>query len=260
MLDTITPVLLTLNEAPNIARTLTALDWARDIVVVDSGSTDATLAILSADPRVRVVHRAFDSHVGQWRYAVEETGIATEWILRLDADYLVTDELRDELTTLVPPADLAAYRIHFGYAMYGHRLVSSLYPPNTVLFRRGKVAVFDKGHTEGWRVDGPVADLKGRIVHDDRKPMSGWVGSQVRYMVRELPHLKASRGLKAWLRKHPPLMPVVMFFYTLFGKGLIFSGRAGIFYAMQRLLAETTLALMVLEDEFKDDPEDERRK
>jgi glycosyltransferase involved in cell wall biosynthesis len=253
VLDTITPVLLTLNEAPNIARTLATLGWARDIVVVDSGSADETLAILAADPRVRVFNRAFDSHAGQWRFAVEETGVASDWILRMDADYLVTDALRDELAATTPPVDLAAYRIRFGYAMYGHRLLGSLYPANTVLFRRGRAAVFDKGHTEGWRIDGPVAALEGRIVHDDRKPMAGWVGSQVRYMVRELPHLKASGGLKAWLRKHPPLMPVAMFFYTLFGKGLIFNGRAGIFYALQRVLAETTLALMVLEDDLKDD-------
>jgi hypothetical protein len=45
MLDHITPVLLTFNEEPNIARTLAHLAWAKDIVVVDSGSTDGTLLL-----------------------------------------------------------------------------------------------------------------------------------------------------------------------------------------------------------------------
>ena len=47
MLEAITPVLLTFNEEVNIGRTLAKLAWAREIVVVDSGSQDATLAILA---------------------------------------------------------------------------------------------------------------------------------------------------------------------------------------------------------------------
>src|SRR5262249_2670877 len=155
----------------------------------------------------------------------------------MDADYLVTSELRDELAALAPPADMDGYRIDFGYAIFGRPLSASLYPSNTVLFRRGKVEVFDKGHTEGWRVLGQVGQLKGKIIHADGRPMRGGVGPRLRYRERELPHLKADPGpLKHRLRLKPPLMPVTMFLYALFGKGLIFNGRAGMFYALQRLL------------------------
>ena len=65
MLDRITPLLITLDEEPNIERTLAALAWAREIVVVDSGSTDGTLELLRLDPRVRVVTREFDTFAGQ---------------------------------------------------------------------------------------------------------------------------------------------------------------------------------------------------
>src|SRR5436189_3314309 len=97
MLDHITPVLLTFNEEPNIARTLARLEWAKDIVVVDSGSTDATRAILAKFPNVRVFDRRFESHANQWRFATEETQIGTSWILRLDADYEVLKPLIMEL-------------------------------------------------------------------------------------------------------------------------------------------------------------------
>lgn len=255
MLDEITPVILTMNEAPNIRRLMAGIAWARDIVVVDSGSTDGTLAMLAEYRNVRVFHRAFDTHGNQWRHAVRETGIASEWVLRMDADYVVTDDLRDELAMLTPAETTSAYRIDFGYAIFGKRLPASLYPSNIVLFRHRAIDVFDKGHTEGWRtLSGETLPLKGRIVHDDWKPMKGWIGSQARYMERELPHLKASApGLKQSLRLNPPLMPIVMFFYTLFGRGLIFAGRAGMFYALQRLLAETALALYVLEDRMMAD-------
>src|SRR5215469_9255416 len=126
MLDQITPVLLTYNEEQNIARTLSHLTWAKDVVVVDSGSTDGTLESLAKSSNVRVFNRRFDSHATQWRYAVEETQIATDWILRLDADYQVTDALVAELAQLDPHAPVNAYRISFDYAIFSRKLVSSL--------------------------------------------------------------------------------------------------------------------------------------
>ena len=90
MFHAITPVLLTFNERPNIGRTLSHLDWADEIVVVDSGSNDGTLDVLRQNPKVRVYERKFDTHAGQWRYAITETNISTPWILRLDADYQIS--------------------------------------------------------------------------------------------------------------------------------------------------------------------------
>ena len=141
MLDQITPVLLTYNEEENIGRTLSRLRWAKDIVVVDSGSTDGTLSILSNCPNLRVFKRRFDSHANQWRYAVEETEIATDWILRLDADYQVSDALVSELAQLDPNAPVNAYRVQFDYAIFSHKIPASLYPANTILLRNGKFSV-----------------------------------------------------------------------------------------------------------------------
>src|SRR5215475_7150471 len=138
MLEDITPVLLTYNEEQNIHRTLSRLNWAKDVVVVDSGSTDGTLALLASFPNVRIFKRSFDSHANQWRYAVDETQIATNWILRLDADYQVSDALVAELAALDPNAPVSAYRASFGYAIFSLNLLSSLYPANTVLLRKGR--------------------------------------------------------------------------------------------------------------------------
>src|ERR1700722_16346377 len=118
MLDQITPVLLTYNEEQNISRTLSHLAWAKDIVVVDSGSTDGTLAALTHFPNVRVFSHRFDSHDQQWRYATEATNIRTNWLLRLDADYQVSDALIAELSQLDPNAAVSAYRIRFDYAVF----------------------------------------------------------------------------------------------------------------------------------------------
>jgi hypothetical protein len=248
MLNQITPVLLTLNEAPNIGRTLKKLRWARDIVIVDSGSTDETLQIAASFPCVRVFHRPFDTHHEQWAFAVNETGVATTWILRLDADYELSEALLAELASLDAGAPVNAYRIGFDYAVFGRRLRASLYPPNFVLLRRGSFLIMDNGHTEAWVVEGPTRVLEGRILHDDRKAVAHWVSAQARYMTREREKLNLRQnGLRDWLRGLPPLAPAAVFVYCLFIKGQILEGRAGLFYALQRAVAEAILSLMILE-------------
>jgi glycosyltransferase involved in cell wall biosynthesis len=84
-IEKLTPLILTYNEAANIGRTLKRLEWARDIVVVDSISQDETLRIVADFPQARVFQRRFDTHVNQWNFGMQETGIATDWVLALDA-------------------------------------------------------------------------------------------------------------------------------------------------------------------------------
>src|SRR5215213_324195 len=122
MLDYITPLILTYNEAPNIARALEKLSWAKDIVVVDSFSDDDTIKIAKAFPNVRVIQRAFDCHRNQWEFGVKETGITTPWVLALDADYILSDELITELENLQPDIGTAGYRASFVYCVHGKKL------------------------------------------------------------------------------------------------------------------------------------------
>jgi glycosyltransferase involved in cell wall biosynthesis len=260
MLDQITPVLLTYNESENIVRTLSHLAWAKEVVVVDSGSTDGTLALLEKFPKVRVFNRRFDSHANQWRYAVENTQIATDWLLRLDADYQLSDALISEIAELSPDPSISAYRVDFAYAVFSQNLRGSLYPPNTLLLRRGCFSVRNRGHTEVWEVRGAIAALNGRVIHDDWKPTRQWVEGQARYMQLEVDSMQLSKaGLVRWLRSRPPLMPIATFLYCLFGKGLIFNGRAGIFYTLQRTVAEAILSLLVLERKLRPHAEIESR-
>jgi hypothetical protein len=201
---------------------------------------------------VRVFTRPFDSHAGQWSFAVFETGISTNWILRLDADYQLSNEIIEEFRQINLDNRIHGYRIRFKYSIFGVPLRTSLYPPNTILLKRGFFSVSQRGHTESWFVRGEVANLRGVIVHDDWKSTSHFVLSQSRYMIREHEALGAEGGgLKAWLRRHPPLMPAATIVYVLFLKGLILNGRAGVYYALQRLLAELILSLMILEQHVR---------
>ena len=251
MLSEITPLLLTYNEAPNIGRTIDRLSWARDIVVVDSLSTDDTRAILSRYPNVRVFERAFTTHAEQWNFGLEQTGIATDWVLALDADFVLTDDAVGELTALSPPQAVSGYRASFTYCIDGKPLRSAVYPPVTVLYRRARARYQQDGHTQRVRVDGLVMPLQARILHDDRKPLAHWIASQVRYMRLEADKLasapSASLATVDRVRKLIVVAPPLMFLRCLLVGGGILDGWPGLFYALQRAAAELILSLSLVE-------------
>jgi len=99
MLEKITPLILTFNEAPNIDRTLQRLSWASTIVVIDSYSSDETLEILQSYPQIQIFQRKFDTHTNQWNYGLQQ--VKSEWVLSLDADYMLTDDLIAEIDKLM---------------------------------------------------------------------------------------------------------------------------------------------------------------
>lgn len=103
--------IITHNEARRLARTIEAAQtFASQIVVVDSGSTDDTVAIaerLGAD----VFVNAWPGYGPQKRFAEDQC--TADWWFNLDADEVVTDALRQELEQVfaTPPADPAAFRV-----------------------------------------------------------------------------------------------------------------------------------------------------
>lgn len=255
MLERITPLVLTYNEAPNIGRTLERLSWARDIVVVDSFSSDETLEIVAHFPQARVFQRKFDSHEAQWNFALGETGVSTEWVLALDADYMLTPASVEELRSLEPEADVNGYRANFTYCIEGRPLRGSAYPPVTVLYRRTKGSYRQDGHTQRIVVDGAVRELRVPILHDDRKPLAHWLQAQARYMRLEAKELTGTEAVSlGWsdcLRKMRFVAPFGMLFYCLFVKRAILDGRVGLCYAFQRTVAEFILSLFLIEHDLR---------
>jgi glycosyltransferase involved in cell wall biosynthesis len=259
-LSQITPLVLAYNEAPNIAACLRALDWAREIVVVDSCSTDETVELARAFANVRVVERTFDTHSAQWNFGLRETGINTPWVLSLDADYRPTPELLDEMRRLEPPADVSAYEVPFTYCVFGRPLRGSVYGPVAALFRRERAKYVQDGHTQRLRLlGGSFAPLTGRMLHDDRKSLGRWLHSQDRYMQLEA-RLLVGRpaGQLGWadrLRRSIVLAPGLMFVYCLLVKGALLDGWPGWYYALERLAAELILSLKLIEARLRGDRE-----
>lgn len=248
-LEEVTPLLITFDEMANLERTLAALDWARRIVAVDSGSSDGTLERLRADPRITVLVRPFDDFARQCQAGLDR--VETDWVLSMDADYEPTPALVSEIAVLSPPQDVDGYAIAFDYCVHGHALRGSLYPPRVALHRTRGARYRMDGH--GHRVDlrGRVGWINGRIRHDDRKPLSRWLAAQARYAEAEARHLGAARwrelGWADRVRKLVVVAPWLVPLHCLFVKRGLLDGLPGWHYALQRGIAEAVLSLQLIE-------------
>jgi glycosyltransferase involved in cell wall biosynthesis len=253
MIEDITPMIITYNEEANIARTLNRLTWARRILVIDSGSTDGTLDLIRSYPQAEVIHRSFDEFASQCNFGI--TQVTTSWVLSLDADYELSNELVSELHCLRPDATTGGYQARFVYRVFGRSLRGTLYPPRTVLYRKDNAHYQKEGHGHRVRVAGKVMTLREVIFHDDRKPLARWFTAQQRYAREEAEHLMASNRnalsradtvrLAAWPA------PLAVFLYVLVLKGCLLDGWPGWYYALQRLVAETMLALELIDGRFR---------
>jgi glycosyltransferase involved in cell wall biosynthesis len=240
----VTPVILTMNEEPNIARVLGDLAWAERIIVVDSGSTDATQEIAAGFRNVSWTVRPFDTHRAQWQFAVDAAN--TPYVLALDADYRVPTAFTAELESFLVSEHLAGVAA-FDYCIQGRRLRGSVYPPKIVVFRRDAIRISQPGHSQEMSVDGSPYRFQARLVHDDRKPLDRFVSSQLAYARLEAERLGRTRAQRWQDRlRRTALMPLIIGPGAYLAAGGPLAGRAAIHYAWERTVFETLLALEIL--------------
>jgi glycosyltransferase involved in cell wall biosynthesis len=241
-------MILTFNEEANIGRTLDKLTWANRILVIDSGSTDHTLEIVSRYPQALVIRRDFDTAAPQCNFGLAR--IESEWVLSLDADYVLSDELVSEIAALQPNKSVCGFWANFVYRIFGRPLRASLYPRRAVLYRKASANYVDEGHTQRVRINGETLNLMHPIYHDDRKPISRWFSSQARYASLEASHL-LSRGRTLGSIDRIRLLivpaPLLVFFHVLFIKRCLLDGWPGWYYTLQRVCAETMLSIELLD-------------
>jgi len=245
-------LILTYNEEANISRTLEHLRWLDSILVIDSGSSDATLSILAEHAAVKVLQRPFDSFADQCNFGLDQ--IATPWVLSLDADYRIPPALASEIQTAIRDPgniEVAGFAIPFRYCIAGHPLRSGMLPPRISLYRHGLGRYRNDGHGHRITLSGPIKRLRQPIFHDDRKPLQRWLASQGNYLAIEATKLRTTPSrqlsLADRLRKHTPLAPYAALLFCLLWRGGVLEGWRGWAYAQQRMYAELLLHLMLLE-------------
>ncbi len=173
--------IITWNEAERLRQTLESVAWVREIVVVDSGSTDKTMEI-AREFTDKVLFHPWAGYTAQKNYAL--TQASSSWILSLDADEVVTPELQDEIQQVLAhdgPAD--GYLIPRKNLFLGRWIRHGrLYPDLQLrLFRRGRGAFRPAKVHEGVQVEGPVASLKAPLIHHSYQSVGDFVARADRY-------------------------------------------------------------------------------
>ena len=163
----ISAVIITLNEESNISRAIGSVEFADEVVVVDSGSTDRTRQI-AADLGARVIQNPWPGFSAQKQFATDSASF--DWILSLDADEAVSLELRDEIVRLKTSGMIAdAFRIpRLSYYLGRPVRHSGWYPDRQLrLFDRRKGRWNGRVVHESVSMDAgaKVRDLRSDIIH-----------------------------------------------------------------------------------------------
>jgi glycosyltransferase involved in cell wall biosynthesis len=266
----ISVIILTHNEETNIARCLDSVSWSDDILVVDSFSEDRTVEI-SKRCGARVIQRAFDDFSSQRNFASEQGNLKYEWMLHLDADEIVTPELRAELQGAAL-GDKDAYRVSSKLIFCGKFLRhAGLFPWYQVRFGRKQALRFKQvGHGQRETLEpSRIGTLKSSLLHFNfSKGLSDWIERHNRYSTAEaqqnvygytdddVPILdllsaetdRRRRAAKRIFRRLPG-RPTIRFIYMYLFRGGILDGKIGFTYC--RLLAWYEWLIVLKEREIK---------
>lgn len=159
-------IIITRNEAANIRACLDSVTWADEIIVVDSGSTDDTVAI--AREFTSQVHKHDWPGFGAQKNRALDYA-TKEWVFSIDADERVTPELRAAIEAVLRKKDdvCAAYRISRLSSYCGRLMRHSGWHPDPVvrLFRRNAARFSDDLVHERLLVEGVVGQIDGELLH-----------------------------------------------------------------------------------------------
>jgi len=266
----VTAIILTCDEAVNMAACLAALARVDDVVIVDSGSADETLAVArAARPDVRIFEHPFRDFGDQRNWALDHTAPRHAWVLFVDADEFCDPELLDEIAALiVNPGDaVGGYVAGRNYFLGTWLRYSTLYPSYQLrLLRLGQVRYRKEGHGQREVTTGQLRYLRHGWRHEGfSKGVHQWVGRHNQYSSDEvdlvarlrLEPLQAleclhqspvvrRRALKR-LGARLPGRPLLRFVYTYLWRRGFLDGRAGWSYCLLRVAHDIHIGIKLRE-------------
>jgi glycosyltransferase involved in cell wall biosynthesis len=251
----VTVVVMTKNEEPNIAKCLDSVAAFEQVIVVDSYSTDRTTDIARAAGAEVVSFRWNGRYPKKKQWCLENLEFRHEWVLYLDADEEVSDDLRAEIDRLAGSGfDKAGYFVGYDYVFLGRRLRHGLRVYKLVLFNRNRARFAERddldvehmweveGHYQPL-VDGGVGTLRGRMIHRDADDLYHYFERHNRYSdweaaVRDRSgepetHIWSRVWMKR-LSRRIPMRPLGAFLFSFVVAGGFLDGRAGFHFALSR--------------------------
>lgn len=179
----ISALVITFNEIGYIENCIKSVEFADEIIVVDSYSTDGTYEFLLGHPKVRVIQRPFRNYTAQKTFTLEQA--SHDWVLFVDADEVVTTALKQEiLVTINGQKDHAAYWFRRKFMFQEKRLRFSGWQTdkNYRLFKKSKVKFSEKRIVhETLEVNGTSGVLQNKLVHYCYRNFNNYKGKMLCY-------------------------------------------------------------------------------
>jgi glycosyltransferase involved in cell wall biosynthesis len=162
-MNKISVIIITKDEEKNISDCLKSVDWADEIIVIDSESTDRTVE-LAKQFTDKIFIRKWEGYVPQKKYALSLA--VNEWVLSVDADERITPELKEEILNL-SPADFFGFRIRRKNFLLKKEITSCGWEKDYQLrlMRKDKTSFSDRLVHEKFIVDGKVGILNSPMLH-----------------------------------------------------------------------------------------------
>ena len=219
----LTAIILTLNEAQHLPRCLASLAGVVDTVLVtDSFSTDDTLRI-AQEYGARAVQHPFVNQATQFNWALTQLDADTDWVLRIDADEILTPALAAEIRERLPGLGPEVDGVFCGRRMIfqGQRIrFGGLFPVRVLrLFRTGRGQCENRWMDEHIKVAGLTVDFQNELIDDNLNSLTWWTTKHNSYASREavdllnleygfMPHDSVASlrggsqaGFKRWLKE-----------------------------------------------------------
>ena len=236
MPNTLSVVLITLNEAANLPRTLASVDGLvehglGEIIVLDSGSTDSTLDIARSFG-ARVFTEPWKGFGAQKNSAISHA--TADWILSLDADEEVSPALASEIQSLLAgnPAFNAYLIPRLNHFLGAPLRYGGYWPdPKLRLFRRGTARFSDRPVHETMQSDEPVGRLRAHLIHHCYPTLAEYLEHMHRYSTLAAQTLLDSGRVGSssiWLFWNALVNPAATFLYNYVFRLGFLDGRAGL--------------------------------
>jgi glycosyltransferase involved in cell wall biosynthesis len=213
----VSAVIITYNAAADLDDCLTSLQFAHEILVVDSGSNDGTLAI-AARHGARIIQQEWLGFGPQKQFAIEQA--THDWVLCLDADERISAVLRASILQTLEGPPHKVYRMRRCNRFLGRYLRHGEgYPDwNTRLFDRRHAAWAQVPVHEHIVTQCPVGDLQGDLLHHSQDTLSSYLDKQNRYTTLQAEQILA-RGKKIGVLKivASPLARFIRFYIFRLG-------------------------------------------
>lgn len=256
-------IFITKNEEFHIGDAIDNVsEIAKEVFVVDSGSTDKTVEIAKAKGAVVLFH-PFENFGLQWNWALENCPIKTAWTMKMDPDERLSEKLKTDITNAISmPSDYSGFSFDRVLWFMGKR-INGWKDRVIRIWQTGKCRFTNVVVNEHEIIDGAIGFLSGIMEHYDSKNLHHWIDKQNKYTSAEA--LRRFNGDPAaareclfgnalerrmWFKKvffKLPFRYVLMFLQLYFFKGLWRIGVSGFHCALLRIWARRLIEQKLIE-------------